>query len=288
VYGSGHTGQIPEDAESHPFSPYGYHKRVMEDLCRSYAASYGQRAVIARLFSVYGSGLKKQLLWDLCSRLASGVDPLVLSGSGDELRDWTDVRDVVSALQTLLELADASVPAFNVGTGRGSTVREIATLVRDCWFEPGRPAVSLQFSGESRAGDPFSMIAPPDRLHSVKFRWHVELQEGLANYLAWFRRQSGAENAVAFSHRWQPLDGQAQLFTELFHVAEGLNVDVDPVLFGPDIPAEDLARSQLLSGDMVRADAGQTTASQITHCAGSRETHRGDDGSKDRRRIRGG
>jgi len=191
VYGSGHAGQIPEDAESHPFSPYGYHKRVMEDLCRSYAASYGQRAVIARLFSVYGSALRKQLLWDLCSRLSSGADPLVLSGSGDELRDWTDVRDVVRALQTLLELADASVPAFNVGTGRGTSVREIATLVRDCWSEPGCPPVSLRFNGECRTGDPFSLIARPDRLHSVGFRWKIEPREGVANYLAWFRQRSG-------------------------------------------------------------------------------------------------
>jgi UDP-glucose 4-epimerase len=84
VYGSGHDGRIAEDATLTPYSHYGHHKRIMEELCRSYAASYGLRVTIARLFSVYGAELKKQLLWDMCTRLSTGSRPLVLGGSGNE------------------------------------------------------------------------------------------------------------------------------------------------------------------------------------------------------------
>ena len=68
VYGSGHDGPITEDSALTPYSPYGHHKRIMEELCRSYAASYGLRVSIARLFSVFGTELNKQLLWDLMCR----------------------------------------------------------------------------------------------------------------------------------------------------------------------------------------------------------------------------
>jgi UDP-glucose 4-epimerase len=189
VYGAGHSGQIAEDDDARPFSPYGYHKRLMEEICCSYAASYGQSSVIARLFSVYGVGLRKQLLWDLCSRIASGADPVVLGGSGEELRDWTDVRDVVRALLALLECADTSVPVINVGTGLGTSVREIAGIVRACWIEQQHPPIALRFDGQTRVGDPFSLIARPHRLHSLGFKWQIELRDGLANYVEWFRRR---------------------------------------------------------------------------------------------------
>ena len=105
VYGAGHTGPIREEQALLPFSPYGYHKLMMENLCLSYAANYGLSVMVVRLFSVYGSWLKKQVLWDMCSSLASGTRQLVLGGTGEELRDWTDVRDVVRALEFAMGLA---------------------------------------------------------------------------------------------------------------------------------------------------------------------------------------
>ena len=125
VYGAGHDGAITEAAPLRPYSPYGHHKLMMESLCRSYGSTFGTKTVVARLFSVYGAGLRKQLLWDLCSKLEGGQTPVVLGGSGNELRDWTDVRDVVRALALLSAQASAEVPNFNVGTGVATSVRDI-------------------------------------------------------------------------------------------------------------------------------------------------------------------
>lgn len=188
VYGAGHTGQIAEQATLNPYSPYGHHKRMMEDLCRSYAASYGTQVVIARLFSVYGAGLKKQLLWDLCSRLSTGSTPLTLGGTGEELRDWTDVRDVVRALAALGDEPLSGVSVFNVGTGNATPVREVASLLAKHWARSAH-SVPLSFSGQSRKGDPFSLVAEPSGLSGLGFKWHVELEQGLAEYVNWFRSQ---------------------------------------------------------------------------------------------------
>jgi UDP-glucose 4-epimerase len=188
VYGSGHDGPIAEDALLAPYSPYGHHKRMMEELCRSYAASYRLRVSIARLFSVYGAELKKQLLWDICVRLAAGTRPLVLGGSGDELRDWTDVRDVVRALDLISEQASAEVVTINVGTGSGCSVRQIASNVARHW-PLSADVDALQFSGQSRAGDPFSLVANSTRLNGLDFNWTVPVDDGLADYVRWFQGQ---------------------------------------------------------------------------------------------------
>ena len=191
VYGSGHHGLIAEDATLTPYSPYGHHKRIMEELCHSYAASYGLQVSIARLFSVFGAELKKQLLWDLCTRLAAGTRALVLGGSGNELRDWTDVRDVVRALDLLAAQARAEVTVINVGTGIGSSVRQIANGIAKHWPLPDA-ANAVQFSGQSRPGDPFSLVANPTGLNKLSFAWEIPVDDGLATYVRWFQGQRAA------------------------------------------------------------------------------------------------
>lgn len=192
VYGAGHKGQISEDAALKPYSPYGHHKQMMESLCRSYGDSYGLRVAVARLFSVFGPELKKQLLWDMCTRLAAGESPLVLGGSGNELRDWTDVREVARVLELLPSQAKSETSVINVGTGIATSVRQIVQGLMAAWQGHESAADALGFSGRSRPGDPFSLVADPHRLNSLGFQWRLSLGQGLADYVDWFRTQPGA------------------------------------------------------------------------------------------------
>ncbi len=187
VYGAGLVGAIPEDRAGTPYSPYGFHKLMMEQLCRSHASNYGLRVAIVRLFSVYGAGLQKQLLWDLNRKLALGVSEILLDGTGDELRDWTDVRDVVRVFSLASKIADERAPAFNAGTGRATSVRDIAELVCAAWGK-GR---SLRFSGRGRAGDPFSLVADSSTLNALEFEWNIPVRQGIADYVSWFRAGAG-------------------------------------------------------------------------------------------------
>ena len=189
VYGAGHNDLISENVCLSPYSPYGAHKMIMEELCRSYGSNFGSRVVVPRLFSVFGPELKKQLLWDMCTRLKEGVVPLVLGGSGNELRDWTDVRDVVRALASLDMMATENVPSINVGTGVGTTVREIADRITCAWSKRNNGEISVEFSGNSRPGDPFCMIANGHKLADSGFRWEISLEQGLDDYVQWFCEQ---------------------------------------------------------------------------------------------------
>ena len=83
VYGEQHNLPIGESAPLRPISPYGYHKTQSELTCREYAAVYGLRTASARIFSAYGNGLRRQVVWDLC-RKACVSDCVTLSGIGTE------------------------------------------------------------------------------------------------------------------------------------------------------------------------------------------------------------
>jgi len=188
VYGADHAGPIPEDAVLAPMSPYGQHKMMMEQLCQSYTRSFGLHCSIVRLFSVYGPGLRKQLLWDVCSRLKAQPDELTLGGTGAEIRDWTDVRDVARLLASFAAPpTQASSRIINGGSGRGTSVADIATGLIQQW---GTDTV-VRYSGVSRPGDPVSLLADDANLRRVGFDWRIPLDRGLADYVAWFKGQAG-------------------------------------------------------------------------------------------------
>lgn len=183
VYGEAAPGRIAETAPLKPISAYGRHKAKVEDLARTHAARSGGRVAIARLFSVYGPGLRKQLLWDISRRLADGPEALTLSGSGGELRDWTAVDDVCAALPLLAAAASPEAPVVNVGHGVGVPVHDIASMMLAAWESPAR----LTFSGERPPGDPFSLVADPARLAALGFRCRISAPEGVAAYAGWSR-----------------------------------------------------------------------------------------------------
>lgn len=189
VYGAGHAGQITEGATLQPYSPYGRHKRMMEEMATAYAADYGLEVVIARLFSVYGPGLRKQLLWDLCAKMDKSPDEIILGGTGNELRDWTYVTDVARALSIMGTVASSSAPVINVGTGTGTSVRKIAEQMIAEWFKES-PAPQLNFNSLARPGDPFSLIAENTSLSTLGFQWQCQLMDGLSDYVRWYKQNA--------------------------------------------------------------------------------------------------
>ncbi|KRR06760.1 UDP-glucose 4-epimerase [Bradyrhizobium jicamae] len=186
VYGAGHEGAIAVDAATLPMSPYGQHKLMMEQLCRSYAVSFSLRSTVVRLFSVYGPNLRKQLPWDICSRLQAGERTLVLGGTGAEVRDWTDVRDVARLLAVIDGKPQAEAfQAINAGSGFGTTVARVSARIAECWGG----TISVQFSGIVRAGDPTSLLSDDAMRRTLPFDWRIPVEQGLGDYVSWFKDQ---------------------------------------------------------------------------------------------------
>ncbi|MBS0173760.1 MAG: SDR family oxidoreductase [Nitrospira sp.] len=184
VHGAGHDGPISPDGPLRPYSPYGHHKLMLEQLLHGYAENFGLRGVIVRLFSVYGPWLYKQLLWDICSRLAAGAKYLQLGGDGGELRDWTEVEDVSRLLALSANLAGRDVPVINGGTGIATPVRAIAEMIVQAW---GRQ-VPFEFSGVVRPGDPYSLVSTSCCLDGKPFEWSCHVSKGIPRYVDWFKK----------------------------------------------------------------------------------------------------
>jgi UDP-glucose 4-epimerase len=148
VYGSVMNMPISTDALLRPASPYGAHKKIVEELCRSYAQHFGVRSALVRLFSVYGIGIRKQLLWDACSKLSRGITDF--AGTGQETRDWLHVEDAAELLIYAAKRASIVCPVVNGGEGVAVSIRDVVELIA-CRFDNG---LAPTFSDELRAGDP--------------------------------------------------------------------------------------------------------------------------------------
>lgn len=186
VYGAGHTRAIRETDALAPYSPYGYHKRIAEELFESYGKNFGLRVAIVRLFSVYGPELRKQLLWDVCGRLAVDATRLELGGSGDEMRDWLHISDAVELLRLAALHANPDGFIVNGGMGDPVTVRQIAEQLCAGWGM----CTQLDFSGKRRQGDPQYLVADVALAKSLEYTPKMNWQAGVADYVTWFKRVS--------------------------------------------------------------------------------------------------
>lgn len=180
VYGRAAHLPISELAPIHPISPYGVHKRVAELLCSMYAEHFAVRACVVRLFSVYGNGLRKQLLWDACGKIRRG--DMSFFGTGEERRDWLHVTDAAALLCQAGDRATTACPVVNGGTGTGTTVREVIAEILAALGRSDAPS----FSGAQREGDPPVYVADTQRVDEWGWRPRVSWREGVRDYVGWF------------------------------------------------------------------------------------------------------
>jgi len=122
-------------------------------------------------------------MWDLCSRLAGGATKLALSGTGNELRDWVEIQDVVNLISQASNIEEADFIRLNGGSGIETSVANVAASLVAEW---GRE-VEIEFVGGERAGDPFSLVAAPGLMADRGFVWQIPLSLGVPRYVRWFR-----------------------------------------------------------------------------------------------------
>jgi UDP-glucose 4-epimerase len=182
VYGAAPDELLTESSPSHPVSPYGFHKRMVEDLLASYASHSGIRAAVIRFFSIYGAGLNKQLLWDASNKLCDGADSVTFWGTGEETRDWIHARD---AAQLVVDAARLEAPftVLNGGSGQRVTVLETLIALR----AQLRSNTEIKFNGTVRPGDPRYYHADMSRAAGMGWQPVVKLEEGFNEYAEWFR-----------------------------------------------------------------------------------------------------
>jgi len=133
VYENNDTDVFTEDLEVSPRLYYSLSKKMCEDLIESYREHYGSKVTILRFFNVFGpdgdqTRPNPPLLNFVYRELTKGKAP-VLSGDGEQVRDFICIDDVVSMLDLCLEKQPNDV--FNVCTGKAVSVNQISNWVAE-------------------------------------------------------------------------------------------------------------------------------------------------------------
>jgi UDP-glucose 4-epimerase len=133
VYGDCARLPIDEGAEKEPISAYGADKLGCELHARAAARTRHLLSVGLRLFNVYGPGQNPKSPYSgvisiFCDRIRHG-QPIEIFGDGRQSRDFVFVGDVIVAMLGAMDAPPTGAPVFNVCTGRGTSVRELAELI---------------------------------------------------------------------------------------------------------------------------------------------------------------
>jgi dTDP-L-rhamnose 4-epimerase len=178
-----------------PTSVYAVSKRDQEELCLTVGRSYGIPTVALRFFNVYGP---RQALSNpytgVCAIFSARLKhrkPPLLFEDGLQSRDFVNVRDIVQALRLVLDHPQAAGEAFNVGTGRATSILDIAKTLSQLYGAPVEPDVTQRF----RAGDIRHCYADIAKIQALGFRPRVTLEDGLRELVEWGKRVS-AEDRV--------------------------------------------------------------------------------------------
>ena len=165
-----------------PISPYGLHKKMSEELIIFACRHHDLNAVILRPFSVYGPGLRKQLLWEALRKADKG--DYRFFGTGREARDWIYVSDFVSLLVDIAKYYTTFPQILNAGTGKGTTVVEMLRILFRAYGIHCEPI----FNGDTKPGDPDCLVANTDEQAPYSSYFSTSLEDGLSMYVNWYRK----------------------------------------------------------------------------------------------------
>lgn len=182
VYGNPAQLPIRENDAMAPISPYGLHKQMGERLCNYYNRVHGYQIRSIRIFSAYGKGLRKQLLWDIYQKYQN-TGRINLFGTGDETRDFIHISDILQAMECILAY-DGPEEIFNVANGEEVSIRELAHIYAQTLGECGD---IVAFNGETKVGDPKNWRADIELLKKVGYEKKMKLEDGIRSYVEWVK-----------------------------------------------------------------------------------------------------
>lgn len=191
VYGNPTLLPTPESSPCGPISPYGANKYVAEELLRAFGHCYQVKCSVLRIFSAYGEMLKRQLFFDVATKIAQagqeGRSEIILFGTGDESRDFIHGEDVARAAILVSSVDPAnSLQVYNVASGKQVSIKSAVKM----FLSAAGSEIRCFFNGQYRAGDPAHWQADISRLQAIGFSAEVTLHAGLTRYSNWLRRHS--------------------------------------------------------------------------------------------------
>jgi dTDP-L-rhamnose 4-epimerase len=196
----------PEEAIIKPASAYGLSKYAQEMLALNLGRRYNIPAVAMRYSIVQGARQSYRNAYSGALRIFAmqvldGQPPTVYEDGG-QIRDFTYVGDVARANVLVLEDERANYQAFNVGSGKGITVKEFAEVMIKA---AGRAGLAPRITGEYRFGDTRHIFSDIGKLRALGWEPTGTVEQNAREYLAWAATQPDFRNyaneARAYMHK---------------------------------------------------------------------------------------
>lgn len=129
VYGEQNATTVNEEMRTKPVAPYAVSKLAAEQYMFNIGAHSGFETVALRIFNAYGPGhplppthppVIPQFMQQIIGR-----GSLIVNGTGEQVRDFVYVDDVVKALITAADAPDVNGEIINIGSGTGTSINEL-------------------------------------------------------------------------------------------------------------------------------------------------------------------
>ena len=186
VYGNPVKLPIEEKDQTVPISPYGVSKLAAERYVSVFCQLHGLCGVSVRLFSVYGPRQRKQVVYDLFSKLQKNPEVLRVLGNGRETRDFVYVRDAVRALVIVAQQAPAFGEVYNVASGTSISIADLAVACA----KTENLQYRIEYSGSSTPGDAKRWAVDLSRMHALGYQAETDLEDGLAYTKQWLANET--------------------------------------------------------------------------------------------------
>ena len=187
IYGSDSKMPFEEhDVSMKLYTPYQVTKMLGELYTNNFYNLYHLPIVNARFFNSYGPGEVPGKYRNVIPNffyLALNNQPLPITGTGDETRDFTFVRNIVNGLLAMAHKKEAVGEAFNLATGREIRIGDLAELVNEI---TGNDA-GIAFKERRNWDKKNRLLASVEKAKRVlDYDPHMDFKEGLRRVHAWF------------------------------------------------------------------------------------------------------
>lgn len=177
-------GDVPES-----YLGYGWMRRYFEKLGEFVGKSSGMQVLIVRPTAIYGAWdnfdpLTSHVIAALIKRAFDRETPFEIWGTGQEVRDFLEVRDLVRGGLLMLEHAQPGDPV-NIGSGQAYTIAEIARLILN---HSGNASVPLIFNPERPSALPYRAVNIQKAQNSIGFYPQISLEEGISDLCSWYAK----------------------------------------------------------------------------------------------------
>ena len=182
-----------EDKELDCTSVYAQSKKDQEVYSLIIGKAHKIPTVACRYFNCYGPRQSLNNPYTgagaiFCSAVKNDSPPLIYE-DGNQRRDFIHVKDLVRGKLLLLDHHDANYGIFNIGTGKPSSILDLANTIIELYGKSFQPDVIYKF----RNGDIRDCFADISKIKALGFEPELSLKQGLEDLIAW----SDAQHAVS-------------------------------------------------------------------------------------------